>query len=610
MSMKRNLKTIWIGTTITLLFFIILFQLLRMDVLNRIFTVQEKPQKKVSVMTSSKAGAGEQLMVTILAKPEDAANDLILKNITYAFTYAKVPFTFKRPEELRQIKPSPYHVIVTTTEAANQWPYDAIRSFVEQGGRLYIANRFFDPKWNDLTGIQENNGFFKEDMYGLSIEKPYFPGYKTVVDKNGAMPNSMMNVVLKENAQVYIKAEGVPMLWTYAYGKGKVVYWNATFLSTKMTRGLITQALGLAVPKLVTAQAAVKVMFIDDFPAPIPSGNTAAIHRDYDMSTKAFFETVWWDNMKSIAKTQKLLYTTGFIGTYRNDTSLRASDLIKNSRDQMVRFGRESLHMGDELGFHGYNHQPLVTKEEPIDPGLGYTPWQSQQQMEYAIAQARALFSHYFPKQTIRTYVPPSNILRETGLRALMKELPSLKTIASVYDGAGLPGVFEQEFGLDDNDLFHLPRISSGYGQLPEMEFVITDAIANFGVFSHFIHPDDVLDESRSGGEGWREMRKGFDDLMTRVNKTYPYLKPYTASEAREKLMRYNESRLDVYYGENEIAISGKQIVNPSDIFIRVEQGRQLDTGSFDGYTVRKLGTVYAVAFTKPFLTIRVKDVK
>ncbi|MFX3623159.1 MAG: DUF2194 domain-containing protein [Ectobacillus sp.] len=611
--MKKRMKRVLLGCMSVLFILIIIFQFMRADIGRTIFALKSKPDEKIAVMTNEKnvGDAGEQLMVSIVADEQDKQEDIVLRNAVQAFHYAKIPFEFKHPKELPSISPSPYHVIMITNE--KEVPYDVVRSFVEQGGRLYVAGRFFNPQWNELVGIQDNNGFFSENMYGFRLEKPLFPGYESIVEDNGALPSHMLDVFLREQAKVYMTSENVPMLWTYTYGKGKVVYWNTTLLSAKLARGLLVQGLGLAVPHFVSAQAAMKVMFIDDFPAPIPAGGNQAIERDYGVSIRDFYRDIWWEDMKRLAGKHGLRYTNVFIGTYENTMRLDEEELIKYGREQMIYFGRQSIRRGDEIGFHGYNHQSLVTRDEPLDPELGYVPWESQQQMEQSLRLARSLFSYYFPKQRVHTYVPPSNILNKTGMRALVNGFPDLRVIASVYEGDAAKGAFVQEFGLDAAypSIFHLPRISSGYNQTPIDDLAVTDAIANFGVFNHFIHPDDILDEYRSGGKGWESMRKGLDGLLARVGSSYPHLKSYTAAGAREKLLKYGQAKLDVYYKENKITISGQKLVNPADVIVRVEERKKLDTGSFNGYRVRKLSKhipVYAVTFTKPFLTIEVKD--
>ncbi|MDG4658290.1 DUF2194 domain-containing protein [Ectobacillus antri] len=603
--MRQRLYFVWVGTAIILLALVGVIQVMRVDGFYKLFPARGQEVAPIKTMSTDQIPSGQEVHVTLVTDKEDP----ILNNIAQALTYAKVPFSYRTPLEAMNVTPSPYHILVITD---NILPYEATERFVKQGGRLFVAQRFTDKRWNSLVGIEENNGYFENNAYGIEIQKPLFPGYETIVDTQGSIPNSMMDVTLSNQAELYMTAENIPMLWTHEYEKGKVVYWNATFLVTKFTRGLITQSMGLATPQFVSGQVATKVMFIDDFPAPFPAGFTDVITKDYDMTTQAFFEKIWWPDMKRIAEEAGLLYTNMFIGTYRNDDMVTSEQLISDMRHQMIFFGRDSQRRGDELGYHGYNHQPLVTSREPMDTELQYIPWRDQQHMESSIIKAKQLFSYYFPDEILRSYVPPSNVLNETGIHALKQAMPTIQVIGSLYDGGDGKGVFEQEFEGDAfyKDLFHFPRISSGYGQAPFEMLAITDAVANFGMFSHFIHPDDLLDIDRAHKAGWKPMRKGLTELMYHMNHMYPYLREYQAFYAAEKMKQYSKANLYVHYSEDQITISGKGLVNPCDVFVRVEKGTLVE-GKFAGYHVTKyMDGLYHVQVTKPLISIPVKEVK
>ncbi|UOY92218.1 DUF2194 domain-containing protein [Ectobacillus sp. JY-23] len=604
--MSRHSYIVWAVTAIILLLLVAIIQMIRVDGFYKVFPAKGVKTGKVETMSSQVKPTGEELQVTLV---QEIAQDPIMDNIARTLTYAKIPFSYKKPAETINLIPSPYHILVITDRVL---PYEQVKQFVANGGRLFVAQRFLDEEWNELVGIEENQGYLENDAYGLQMQKPLFPGYETIADDNGAIPNSMLDVVLSEKAQVYISAEGIPMLWTHQYGKGKVVYWNATFLVTKYTRGLITQSIGLAPPQFVSGQAAMKVMFIDDFPAPFPAGFTDMITKDYKLTTQEFFEQIWWPDLKKIADQERVHYTNVFIGTYQNNDRVTASQLIQELRHPMIFFGRDALRRGDELGFHGYNHQPLVTADEPMDPNLQYTPWQSSEHMRKSIRKAQEAFSHYFPRQVVHSYVPPSNIVNQTGLQALKDTLPSLRVIASLYDAGEGVGVFEQEFEADAQyqDVFYLPRISSGYKQGAFEMLAITDAIANFGMFNHFIHPDDVLDVDRADKGGWKQMQAGLSDLMKRIRTKYPSLRAYRAFDAANTLQQYQQAQMYVHYKQKEISISGRNLVNPSHAYIRLENGA-IAEGRFAGYRVKKLAEgLYDVQLTKPFVTIEVKEVK
>ena len=317
--------------------------------------------------------------------------------------------------------------------------------------------------------------------------------------------------------------------------------------------------------------------------------------------------------MKELSHKYDLSYTGFLIGTYEDEMRMTAEELISERRYPMLFFGRNLLKEKGELGLHGYNHQSLVTNEETIDPSLQYKPWDSQIQMEDSLKRTSQLFNYYFPAEQIESYVPPSNILNETGLAALQNALPHLKTVAALYTGTESEGSFIQEFEQDDKypDLYHFPRISSGYMETAEDQFIQVDAIANFGMVSHFIHPDDVLDSQRSGDKGWPGLKDSFASMARSIHQTYPYLDSMVQSQATNRMKQYQASDIQITYGPDQINIKGNEMISPSLLFLRVNEGQRLETGTYSYGVVERFSeteSLYKVTLTKPSAKISIKD--
>lgn len=386
-----------------------------------------------------------------------------------------------------------------------------------------------------------------------------------------------------------LSAEGFPVLWEYRVGQGNVLYWNTTITNQKMIRGLFVQTLGTMPPVFVTGQAAVKVMYIDDFPAPVMDGKMKDVSATpLDKSVKDFFAEDWWEDMIDLTEDHDVVYTGAMIGTYEEEMKLVDEPLIKRGEFPMLYFGRKLLAHGGEIGLHGYNHQSLVTADEPIDPTYGYIPWDDKEEMKRSLLQAESVFANYFPAETLKSYVPPSNALNRTGIDAIAEALPELRTIASLYTGESEKGDFVQEFEFDAThpELFHFPRVTSDYGEENGSIFQMVDAIANFGVFSHFIHPDDVIDPDRAFGRDWDTMFASLRKIMRDVNMEYPHLEAYTQHYATEKMIAYQQADLNITFDDRVIYLAGEGLVNPSHFIVRLKQGQSLAVGEFDFGTV------------------------
>ena len=59
--------------------------------------------------------------------------------------------------------------------------------------------------------------------------------------------------------------------------------------------------------------------------------------------------------------------------------------------------------------------------------------------------------------------------------------------------------------------------------------FSIMNGLGLYGVFSHFIHPDDIFDEDRGAGLTWQELYKSYSDTLNMVHEQYQGCLLYTS---------------------------------------------------------------------------------
>ncbi|MDR6885374.1 DUF2194 domain-containing protein [Bacillus sp. 3255] len=516
--------------------------------------------------------SGAPLGLSLYVNPKDTEGLKVRDNLEHALALAKLPWDTIAAEDLATLKPGPWTALLLMGEDVSGLDLNMVQTYVRQGGRLLVYTRFYAPAWNGMFGIAANNGYFPGSNRGITVNQTVFPGYPNLPPTNLLFSNNMLDVKLQPEAEVYLTSQGTPLLWTYVYGQGKVVYWNSTASAQKEGRGLMVQSIGLAVDSLVTSQVAARSLNIDDFPSPVPQVDNPLIHREYGLSTPAFYERIWWEDMVRISKLYGWKYTGLIIGTYQNRTEPPLPSLLDGTPELIPYFGSRLLGLGGEIGLHGYNHQSLVTADEPIKPELGYVPWPNQAAMAKSLRRLTELTDSLFPGHELKTYVPPSNVMNRTGKMALAEAAPSIDILSSLYSVGGEKGFLEQEFGVDSEfpQFTNYPRISSGYAIDEGQLFFINDAIANFGLVNHFVHPDDALDIQRSGGKGWKYLIQHFEGWMSWLNKTYPYLEPLTVRDAVKKFSLYEAGTADVHYGTQSITITTKDQLIPMHYTVRV----------------------------------------
>ncbi|EPE63528.1 polysaccharide deacetylase family protein [Exiguobacterium sp. S17] len=610
--MKKSIYGYIIVLFSILLSAIVIIQFLRLDYGHRLIPSKTYEARTFETLAGeTRSLSGEKLQI-YLHQNEDRLSESILTNFTYALDYAKLPYTRISADEIAALQPSPYTVLVLGGENTASWPYETIERFVEAGGRLYIAGRFIDAKWADLVGV-EDFGDYLDGVNGLEFEQELFPGYVNLSQDSELFIHSIADVKLEQSSDVMITANKEPILWKAPYGKGEVMYWNTTSLADKNSRGLMIQALSTLFPAFVTQQAGIKVVHFDDFPAPVPGNSNPVIKDAYNLSIKDFFSEIWWRDMKQIAADHDVMYTGFLIGSYKATNEETVEQLNKKIREPMLEYGRGLLQLNGEVGLHGFNHQPLVSGDETMDPELGYTRWKDEEQMRSAVDRVVETFDYYLPEEQIRSYVPPSNIIGTSGLSVLNDVFPEGLIIAGLYSGDTSKGSYVQEFGPDpvNPNLYNFPRVSSGYNETTDETFVVADAVANFGLVSHFIHPDDVLDVYRSKGRSWAAMKDSFEGMFETIHATYPHLEALTQYDAYQKYKLYQQAEIEVAYTEDTIEINSRSVVTPSTMLVRLQPGMSLETGTFAFGTVRTFGdsgTLYQVELTDTYARLTMKE--
>ena len=216
----------------------------------------------------------------------------------------------------------------------------------------------------------------------------------------------------------------------------------------------------------------------------------------------------------------------------------------ENQDNALVRYyTSELLHSGGELGLHGYNHMPLCPQDF-VYAGENYKPWPSAESMALSLKELTRYARSFLPGASFLTYVPPSNYLSAQGQRALLEAVEELRTISGLYLNEEGVNALVQEFCEEEDGSISVPRVTSGFDPDPYNRLVMAQELMLHGVFSHFIHPDDVLDSDRGADEGWARLYESFCQTVERVSGQYPLLRWSTASEGAAAVQRYSRLRL------------------------------------------------------------------
>lgn len=419
--------------------------------------------------------------------------------------------------------------------------------------------------------------------------------------------DSSLSVSLRETAHVWAKTgdAGTPLIWSNDCGSGHTVVCNIGIYD-KVMRGFYASAISLlgdatAYPVINSA-----VFYLDDFPSPVPSGDGTYIKRDYGLSIADFYAKVWWPDLQKLAQKYGIRYTGVMIENYE-DAVNQTEPARQADTTQFRYFGGMLLQMGGELGFHGYNHQPLALWDTDYGTLYDYKTWKNKETLVASLNELIAFQDEVLPNAHGSVYVPPSNILSARVRKLIGTDVPRIKTIASTYfeDGTDLPYV--QEFGVASDGIVEQPRIVSG-GMVDDsyMRLAAVSELNMHYVSTHFMHPDDLLDPDRGAKEGWEVYKGGLIDYLDWLTKSAPDLRRQTGSECSGAIQRFSSMTVSVDTSADAWTLNLGNFHDEAWLMFRANNG---EPGAVTGGEITHLtGDLYLVKATDKTVTIARKE--
>lgn len=519
----------------------------------------------------------------------------------------KIPFDVCEGKNVEEVSFEDYSKIILSMTnwdllddavlALNEWVYN--------GGGLQVmfppnVNGYFQlmQKTLGIRGISSDMAF---------VDKIHFTGdFMLGGSRDFEITDpyeSSLSVSLNEDCTVHLESAGdspVPLIWSRDVGKGRIVFDNLSFL-TKDYRGFYSASYSLLGDTCAYPVINSSTFYIDDFPSPVPGGNSDYIKDDYGMTIEEFYIQVWWNNIYDLGEKYDIRYTGLIIEQY---SDIVEAPFERNADVQRYRyFGNMLLRQGGELGFHGYNHMPLCLIG--FDYGNEYDTyklWESYDDMKQSIQELKEFSQNIFPDEQFRVYVPPSNILSDEGREMLITEFPEIVAIASLY----LPGdiAYVQEFEVSDDGVVETPRIISGYLMESDTYIAALSELNFHFVNSHFQHPDDVLDEDRGAKLGWDTLYSNLCNYMEWLYSSAGSIRNLTGTELAGAVQVYDELEVKRTETEKGLTLKLEGFKDEAWLMVRINKGTP---GQVEGGTLENLqGDLYLLKAETPEIVIEI----
>lgn len=507
----------------------------------------------------------------ILYSPQDELSAKYEKNLKTALKHLRFKSTSMELARTESVSYEEYDVVILASGNFETEMKDSmvrLINYVKEGGALFwgvvpneVSSQFQSIHRN--IGISDYGDYI--EYSSMKFKKELLPGIAGMSFKGESFADVGISVNLEDKAEVYASVKSkegeIPVIWKYKSGRGNVVVFNGTGITGDFWRGVAAGCINSLFDAAMYPVINSFCLFIDDFPSPQYESTSDVVRAEYNRSVKEFYRDIWWPDMQKAAKKYGDVYTGLFVATYNRIVEPERFTYEEPSMEQY--FGNSLLKNGYEMGAHGYNHQSL-TLAGGTPESMDYKPWADTKDMASSIEELDKITERLFPSVNFRTYVPPSNYLSREGREAVKKAIPDLEIISGIYTDEGEEGeVYVQDFQMAEDGIAEFPRITSGMmpGDFEMLETV--SAAGLYGVFSHFIHPDDIFDEDRGKNQTWEMLYGAYCEMIDTIHKKYPFMRSMTAVDAAKALkvseeivpyIEYRDDRIkgscDHFYGE------------------------------------------------------------
>ena len=482
-----------------------------------------------------------------------------------------------------------------------------IMQWVKKGGGVMFAMTPEKTGYLDVIGPQigiESSAYKYVVTEGITPSKDFMLGGGQTYMFSDPFKSSL-SVALNDRAQVEaVSSNGrTPLVWRSSVESGTAVMCNIG-IYVKMVRGFYASAFSLLSSAMAYPVINSAAFYLDDFPSPVPSGNGKYIKRDYNMSISEFYSQVWWPDLVRLAERYGIRFTGVMIENYGDDT--KDDPVRQTDNTQFEYYGGLLLRQNGEIGYHGYNHQPLVLPNTDYGNEYTYVQWPNRKAIVDSLNELIAFQKTVLPAATSSVYVPPSNILSSEGRQIIGEDMPQIRAIASMAFPPDSSLEYVQEFGVAADGVVEAPRIVSG--SMVNNSYMRLAAVSELNmhyVSTHFMHPDDLLDEDRGAKEGWETYRKGLEDYLDWLEQSAPSIRMQTGTECAAAVQRFSGLTVSMATSDDSWDLHLGNLIDQGWLMFRANSGTP---GRVRGGSLTKLtGNLYLLKATSATVHIKRK---
>ncbi|MCB1475958.1 MAG: DUF2194 domain-containing protein [Rhodobiaceae bacterium] len=545
----------------------------------KIWPFRRNPQNNEPANATASSRSQE---VLVICHAGDHDGLVVMENLCAAMEFARMRYSVLDLARRSAWPPlAAYRSIVICTENIWELPSDKaamLERFVFGGGGMLVAYRCWHEGLSSMFGMGEIER--DPDMHstrGFIFEAEITPGFDglRIEDADWVVDHSRFDIASgalpAECALLATDLDGRPVAWRRGHGTGRVIYWNTGVLAARPMRGILLHHVLASMGTGVAATGGFALFQIDDFPPSLSSAELAPITREYPgLDRDGFLFGPWYDDIMALREKHRLKYSWYVVTNYHDvdngPNAQRQSHNIASGKEVLqARFAlARPLPEGDEYGFHGYNHDPLTAEG-----------WPDQDMLEYKLRLARDLWIDCVAPTPPVSWVPANNWYGPDHARTLKNVFPEISVVCGLYSLGEFDLGEYRDFGPEpwEPRLTCIPRETYGYIAEPVVRLMMLSQLAAMGVWTHFIHADDVYDIPDPGGEiayhrnaemlqwkiandaGEPGMLHQLDALISLMRAHYPWVEFVATSGAERRYRSHLDNAVEISLGAGRIEI-------------------------------------------------------
>ncbi len=569
-----------------------------------------EPLPKENIVTKAKACSSLESDTLLLYSSENEPSVFALEQFEVILTDMKVgtKYVNLKDEQIPELSGFKNVIILFSDLSFVGEKIIDICNWVYEGGSvlfpLTLDKNAYSSAIENRLGIAASFGYSAVDE--IYVEKDFMVGAGKSYVVTDFYESARTVQLMPGKTTVYARIKnqtGIPVIWKAVYGDGMFVVDNFG-MCDKAYRGFFAASISLMKKVYVYPVINGSTFYLDDFPSQIPSGNSEYITRDYGTTIRDFYINIWWPSMMNFSDRYGIKYTGLAIESY--DDNIDGTTDAQPDTATFMTFGNMLLRKGGEIGYHGYNHQPLCLNNKDYKGIFDYKTWESYTAMVKAFTHLTDFCDELFPGVEMSVYVPPSNLISDEGREMLITEFDQIKTLSGIYlPDDVLDFALLQEYEVDENGIVDQPRIISGCDIDDFMTMGAFSELNFHYINNHFTHPDDALDPDRGAELGWRELTKRFDSYLSWLYTSAPELRNFTGSEMSNAVQRFAAVAPKTTVYDDKMVLTIENFYDNAQFMVRFNENKPDKV--LGGKLTHITGNLYLLEANKDTVTVSFK---